>query len=66
MKRRRLFPASKWDTTAAEDILLVAYRLDQTAAFKRSSGHTFLPTIEWLKEQARILRKALEKEGLVE
>jgi hypothetical protein len=57
---------TEYDTSGVEDILAVAYRIDMTAAFKQSSGITSLPTVEWLKEQARVLRKALEKEGLHE
>jgi hypothetical protein len=66
MAKSRRPPPTEYTTSGVEDILAVAYKMDQTAEFKRSSGHSFLPTYEWLKEQARVLRKALEKEGLHE
>lgn len=64
MRKKRL--KVHFGTTGVEDILNVAYRLDQTAAFKKSTGLALVPTVEWLQEQAKILRRALEKEGLSE
>jgi len=66
MRKKRRPPPTEYTTSGVADILAVAFRMDQTAEYKRSSGQSFLPTYEWLKEQARVLRKALEKEGLTE
>lgn len=51
--------------SGAEDILTVAYRLDQVAQYRdREKLQHFVPTSGWLREQARILREAIDKEGL--
>lgn len=50
--------------TGAEDILTVAYRLEQAAMVKDQLGFAGPPTTGWMREQAKILRKAIEKEGL--
>ena len=60
-KRRK---PDEYVQSGAEDILTVAYRLEQSAAMKDRMGIQGLPTTGWMREQAKILRKALEKEGL--
>lgn len=62
MKRK---PNPKFGTSGAEDILTVAYRLEQCAMHRdKENLRSFIPTSQWMREQAAILRKALSKEDL--
>lgn len=55
---------TEYTQTGAEDILTVAYRLEQTAKYRdKEDLRHFVPTSGWLLAQAKILREALKKEG---